>query len=71
MVNRTRPTNALYLHYLYLLTAGNYKSASGKLEDNFLNGAMLITINCVITVGKYEKCIKESSGSFCLLLTFK
>ena len=30
------------------LTAGNYKSGSGQLKNNSVNGAMLITINRVI-----------------------
>ena len=31
-----------------LLTVGNYKSASGKLQNNTVNGAMSISINSVI-----------------------
>ena len=31
-----------------VLTAGNTKSASGQLQNNPVNGAMLITISCVI-----------------------
>ena len=47
LVNHTKPTSTLYLNQ-YLLTAGNYKSASGQLQNNTVNGAISITINRVI-----------------------
>ena len=48
LVNHTKPTNNLYGN---LITVSNYKSASGELhnrrqlQNNFVNGAILITIN--------------------------
>ena len=48
LVNHTKPRNTSYWNY-YLLTVGNYKSASGQLknsrqlQNNSLNGAMSIT----------------------------
>lgn len=48
LVNHTKPTNTLYWNK-YLSTADNYKTASGKLLDNFANRAILIIINCVIS----------------------
>ena len=47
MINHTKPTSTLYWN-LYLLTAGNYKPASGQLQNNSVNGAVLITISSVI-----------------------
>ena len=53
LVNHTKPTNTLYWNW-YLLTTGNYKSAggqlqnSGQLQNNSVNGAMVITMNRVI-----------------------
>ena len=53
LVNHTKPTNTLYWNW-YLLTAGNYKLASGQLENtgqlqnNSVNGAMSKTTNRVI-----------------------
>ena len=44
LVNHTKPTNTLST--LYLLTAGNYKTA--VLQNNSVNGVMLITISLVI-----------------------
>ena len=38
----------------YLLTAGNYKSASGQLQNNTVNGVMSISINRVITHEIYK-----------------
>ena len=39
-----------------MLAAGNYKSTSGQLQNNSVNGAMLITINRVInTINMNEK----------------
>ena len=32
------------------LTAGDYRSASGQLQNNTVNGASLITINPVIII---------------------
>ena len=52
LFNHTKLTNTLYWNW-YLLTTGNYKSAngqlqnSGQLQNNSVNGAMLITINHV------------------------
>ena len=37
LVNHTKPTK--------LLTAGNYKPESGQLQNNTVNGVMLITID--------------------------
>ena len=37
VVNHTKSTNTLYWTK-YLLTAGNYKSASGQLQNNSFNG---------------------------------
>ena len=36
-------------HFVLKLTADNYKSASGQLQNNTVYGAMSITINCVIS----------------------
>ena len=47
LVNHTKPTNTLYWNQ-YLLTVGNYKSTSGQLQNNTVNGAMSIPTNCVI-----------------------
>ena len=55
LVNNTKPTSTLYWNY-YLLTASNFKLESGQLQkswqlqNNTVNGAMLITINRVITL---------------------
>ena len=52
-VSHTKPIDTLYWNQ-YLLTAGNYKSARGELQNsgwlqiNTVNGAMSITINRVI-----------------------
>ena len=43
--NHTKPKNTFSV-----LTAGNYKSASGQLQSNSVKGAMLITINGVINL---------------------
>ena len=48
LFNHTKPTNTLYWNW-NLLTAGNYKSASGQLQNNSVNGAVLITVIRVIT----------------------
>ena len=43
-------TTTKYLYWnWHLLRAGNYKSASGQLQNNTVNGAMSISINRVIT----------------------
>ena len=53
LVNHTKLSNILHWNQ-YLLTAGNYKSATvqlqnrGQLQNNTINGAVVITINCVI-----------------------
>ena len=47
LVNHTKPINTVLKQYL--LTAGNCKSVSKQLQNNSVNGALLITINCVIT----------------------
>ena len=47
LVNHTKP-KTLCIEINTFLAVGNYKSASRKLKNNFVNGAMLITINCVI-----------------------
>ena len=52
LVNYTKPTSPLYWNYL--LSVGNYKSASrqlensGQLQNNTINGAMLIATSFVI-----------------------
>ena len=52
-VNHIKPRNTLYWNKT-IETVGNYKSASkqlqnsGQLQNNTVNGAMLITINPVI-----------------------
>ena len=38
----------LITHFVLKLTAGNCKSASGKLKNNTVKGAMSITVNRVI-----------------------
>ena len=45
-VNHTKPTNTLHRNQ-YILATGNYKSASGQLQ-NTVNDAMSITINRAI-----------------------
>ena len=51
LVNHSKPISTLYWNQ-HLFNSGqfNYKSAMGQLQNNSVNGAMLITINCVITV---------------------
>ena len=48
LVNHTKPADTLYWNEFLLITAGNYKSASGQLQKNILNGVMTIVINRVI-----------------------
>ena len=52
LVKHAKPTNTLYWSS-YLLEAGNYKSASGQLQNNSVNGTMLITINHVISTSNH------------------
>ena len=47
LVNHTKPTNTLYWNW-YLLTVGNYKSASEQLQNSTVNSAISLTINRVI-----------------------
>ena len=49
LVNHAKQKATLYWKE-YILTAGNYKSASGQLQNNYGNGAMSIAINRVILV---------------------
>ena len=39
LVNHTKPTDTLYWNW-YLLTADNYKAASGQLQNKTVNDAM-------------------------------
>ena len=47
-VNHTKPTSTLY--WYYLLTARNYISANGQLQNNISDSVMSITINRVIII---------------------
>ena len=47
--HHTRPKITLYWNQ-YILTARNYKSVTGPLQNNFITGATLITINRLIKV---------------------
>ena len=49
LVNHTEPTNTLYWNN-YILTVGIYKSASRQIQNNSVNGAMLITMNRMINL---------------------
>ena len=49
LVTHTKPTNTLHWKQ-YILTVGNYKSASGQLQSNSVNDVILITVNRVIKV---------------------
>ena len=62
LVNHTKSANTLYETNI-LLTAGNYKSANGQLQNNTVNGAMLIKI---VWLCSYINCcerLPESSAS--------
>ena len=64
LVNYTKPTNTLYWNW-YLSRVGNYKSASGQLQNsgllqnNVVNGAISISINRVInsSIEKLKFCL--------------
>ena len=70
MVNHTKPTNTLSWNW-YLLKAGNYKPASGKLhhsitkiaplKNNTIQCAMWVSINCVIRT-RVITCLKGKFG---------
>ena len=63
LVNYTKAKNNLYWNW-YLLTAGNYTSTSGQLQNNTVNGAMLITMNRVINdiINYYKNSIGKFYG---------
>ena len=65
LVSQTKPTNTLYWNYC-LLTEGNHKSRSGQLQNNYINGTMLITIKCVI----YLVSIWLKNATHCLQYTY-
>ena len=54
LVNHTRPTNTLYWNYL--LTAGNYKSMSGQLQNNTVNDEVSTKIDRLINTEITNKC---------------
>ena len=55
----TQNQKTLCIETNIFLTAGNYRSASGQLNNNSVNGAMLITINRVINDVILKKRILE------------
>ena len=67
LVNHTKPTKTLLWNY-YLLTAGNHKSVSGQLQNSeqlqnhFVIGTILITINRLIKSGYLPSIILEIKG---------